>query len=140
MRAQILLADAAQVSPDGKVHLLGLGWQFTVTPTPPSAVVVLVHVPWDEANRKHTMAVDLVTSDGNPVMLPLPDGGLTNIHLETQFEVGRPPGLRQGSDIIFPFAAAMGPMPLQKGQRFEWRLKIDGAEDPSWHVTFDTKG
>jgi hypothetical protein len=139
VQAQILLADAAQVSPDGKVHVLGLGWQFTTSPTTPSAVVVLVHVPWDEANRKHTMALDLVTADGHPVMLPLADGSLTNIRVETQFEVGRPPGLRQGSSITFPFSAVIGPMPLQKNARFEWRLKIDGKEDPSWRVTFDTR-
>jgi hypothetical protein len=63
MDAVVLLADSAATDATGKVHALGLGWTMTSSPTPPMAVVVLFHVPWDQSNVKHNMVLELVDSD-----------------------------------------------------------------------------
>jgi hypothetical protein len=38
-------------------------------------------------------------------------------------EVGRPPGLPEGTPLDAPLVVSFGPMPLQPG-RYEWRLEI----------------
>lgn len=139
MRAQILLADSAQG--DGatnKVHALGLGWSTTVTPTPPSAVIVLLGIPWDQTNKKHKLRLDLVDSDGNaPLIAQGPDGSPAGLFVEQEFEVGRPPGLPAGFDIDHSLAITLGPgLPLQAGQIYEWRLEIDGHHESEWSARF----
>src|SRR5207249_7237951 len=53
MRATLLLADAAQVSPDQKLHALGIGWTFTGPQfAGPMALVAIIEVGWNEANRR----------------------------------------------------------------------------------------
>ena len=137
MEATLFLADAAQVSPDGKLHALGIGWSVTTSPmTAPSTVGIILHVPWDETNRKIKWTLDLIDGDGRPVQLPAGPGNATSIHMENEIEVGRPPGIRQGSAINVPFAVNVGPMPLPAGTTFEWVLRIDPKE---WRTAFATR-
>src|SRR5580765_7312875 len=124
MEAHILLADAAQRSPEGKIHALGLGWTVTSTPLPPQSVVVFIKVPWDQANEPHQALLTLIDEDGRPVMPHGPEGG--EVEIQTDFETGRPAGVPRGMplDVALTFAIAPG-MPLPPGG-YVWRLEIDG--------------
>ncbi|MGH7727991.1 MAG: DUF6941 family protein [Vulcanimicrobiaceae bacterium] len=120
----MLLADAAQVTPDGKLHALGLGWGVTPSPmTSPAAIAMIFHVPWDEANRKFGFSLQLLDGDGGPVMLPGPSGSIA-IRFEQQMEVGRPPGIKPGTTLNAPFVVSVGPMPLQADSTFEWVVQV----------------
>ena len=66
MRVTLMLADSAQVA-DGKLfYILGGGWSITGPPAP-SAIALLVEVPWDQTNRRLEWRFELVDSDGYPV-------------------------------------------------------------------------
>jgi hypothetical protein len=89
MRVTLMLADSAQVS-EGKLFILGGGWSVTGPPAP-SAIAMLVEVPWDQTNRRLEWRLELVDSDGYPVMTPDGEGGETAIVMGGEFEVGRSP-------------------------------------------------
>ncbi len=126
LEAVLLLADAAQVDPGGKLHILGCGWSATSSPTSPHAVVALIKVPWDRANQPLPLSLTLLDEDGDAVRLPgsVVEQGLV---LESTVEVGRPAGLAPGTPLHVPFAVNVPSLPLPPG-RYEWRLRVaDGT-------------
>lgn len=136
LEATLFLADSAQVS-DGKLYALGIGWTLTSSPlSAPSAVGMILRVPWSETNRKIRWSLDLLDADGKAVQLQTAPGTLSPIHMENELEVGRPAGIKHGSSINVPFAVNVGPMPLPPDTTFVWVLKV---EDQSWHVSFATR-
>jgi hypothetical protein len=113
MKATLLLCDAAQVDPAGKVHILGAGWTVVSvargTPVLAHAVVAIVHVPWNETHEPHRLRLRLEDEDGRPVMIgPAPDQLAPLIH-EQQIEVGRPPGAPEGITFDVPVVVTVGP-------------------------------
>ena len=86
-----MLADAAQQTPDGKVHVLGGQWDRIVTaglPTthPSLAIVLVVRVEYTEALQRYEIRVELA-KDGE-LMGPASIGHL---------QVGHPPTLAPGA-------------------------------------------
>jgi hypothetical protein len=136
MMATMLLADAAQAI-DNKLYVLGGGWSITGPDPTPSAIALALKVPWDEANAPHELRIELLDSDGDPVLAGEPEP--QPIVIQSQFEVGRPPGVRPGTPIDLTFAVGIGPMALPPGGRFEWRLTIDGNSEAHWHAAFSTR-
>lgn len=137
MRVTMLLADAAQVA-NGKLYLLGGGWSITGPQVPPMAVALKIDVPWNEANRRHSWKLSLVDGDGQAVQVPGPEGP-QEVFAGGEFEVGRPPGLAEGSDIDLPLAVNMGPLPLPAGNRYAWRLWIDDDTHADWVRPFTVR-
>ena len=138
MMATIMLADAAQAI-DNKLYVLGGGWSITGPDPTPSAIAIALKVPWDEANARHDMRIELIDADGRPIVVGSePDGG-NPVVIESHFEVGRPPGLRPGTPIDLAFAVNISPLPLPPGGRYEWRLSIDGQSEAHWHAAFSTR-
>jgi hypothetical protein len=136
IEAQIILCDAAQVDPLGKVHMLGAGWSLTSTPTGPSAVAVLLKVPWDRANQPLGVSLRLVTADGQPVEVE----GYPMLGVEHKIEVGRPPGLSPGTPIDVAFQYTVPPLPLEPG-RYQWRLIVaDDEFSASFQVRLPPQG
>ena len=135
MMATLMLADAAQAI-DNKLYVLGGGWSMTGPDPSPSALAIALKVPWDEANRRHDLRVELLDADGRPITLG-PDE--RPVVIESHFEVGRPPGLRPGTPIDLALAVNLGPVPLPPGGRYEWRLAIDGHSESHWHAAFSTR-
>ena len=126
VKAHLFLADSAQADPTGKLHALGLGWTMTVTPTPPAAVVALIEVEWSESNQPFHVTLELLDADGERVSIPGPIGP-SELVIEGDMETGRPPGHPHGTSQFVPLTLNVaGGMPLQVGQRYQWRLSIDG--------------
>lgn len=136
MRATLLLADHAVVA-EGKLYINGGGWSVT-TGGAPSAIAVKLDVPWDRTNQRLQLRLRLVGQDGEPVVVPGPEGPQPVV-IAAEAEVGRPPGLAHGADIDFPLAFQIGPLPLEPGQRYQWVLDIDGETREDWRLTFSTR-
>ena len=130
MRVTIMLADAAQES-GGKLYILGGGWSVTGPEIPPSALALKIDVPWDQANRRHTWTLALMSEDGEPVEI---NGEA--IRIEGEFEVGKPAGAAPGSYIDVPIAVNLGSLPLPRGRRYVWLLAIDGETSTDWDREF----
>lgn len=104
--AVVLLCDAAQADPFGRMHMLG-AW-----------LVCDVHA--DSAS------CGLIDADDAPVSVP----GMTVIRVEQTIEVGRPPGMAPGSMIDAAFQISVPPLPLPPG-RYQWRLDVGDQQFPS---------
>lgn len=134
MHAQLLLADNAQVV-NGKLYLLGGGWN-QIGPKPTGmAVVIRFLVPWDETNQKHRWALRLLDEDGHPVVIGSGDGARP-VEISGQFEAGRPVGTEPGTETSIPVAVNVGALPLPAGKRLEWRLFVDEQTQESWRESF----
>jgi hypothetical protein len=118
----LLLCDAAAVS-DGKLFILGGGWSFVAAETPFNmALAILVAVPWDETNKRFEIAAKLMTEDGELVQVNDQEVVATG-----QMEVGRPPGVKPGSDLNAPIAFTFNGVNLLVGG-YRWELLIDGKQ------------
>lgn len=133
-RVTMMLADHAQVA-EGKMFISGGGWSVTGTPTQPSALAVLLQVPWADANRKIPFKLRLVNADGQPVQQQTVSGEPAPVEITGEFEVGRPPGLLEGTMLDAPLAANVPPLLLAPG-RYVWELWLDGETKSAWQVTF----
>lgn len=138
MNVTMILADSAQAV-GGKLYILGGGWSFIGPEPSPMALAIKVDVPWDQTNRKHKLRLELVDSDGEAVTVPGLEGESEALVIEGDFEVGRPPGMKPGTPIDFPFAINLGPLPLELDRRYVWQLSIDGDTDAAWRVAFTTR-
>lgn len=137
MKVTLILADAAQVA-EGKLYVMGGGWNVTGPDPVPFAIGGIIEVPWSETNKKHTFRFELIDLDGNAVMAETPEGAQP-VAINGGFELGRPPGVRAGSFLPWPFAISGGPMPLPPASHFEWRFSIDGNAHEDWKLAFSTQ-
>jgi hypothetical protein len=138
MKVTMLLADYAIVA-DGKLVIVGGGWSVIGPQPVPFAIALKIEVPWDQANTKHKMRLELVDADGDPVLVPT-DGGIEQqLAIEGEFETGRPPGLKPGTPLDVMLAVNVPPQPIAAGSRYEWRLSLDGHTDEDWHLGFTTR-
>jgi len=88
----------------------------TSVPTRPMSVAMFLRIPWDRANQRLPMTLELLDADGQPVSL---DGQVVAIPAE--IEASRLPGLEHGSMLDAAYAVTVGSLPLTPG-RYEWRL------------------
>jgi hypothetical protein len=137
MNVTLMLCDGAQAV-NGKLYILGGGWNVTGPAPTPSAIAVLVRVPWDEANRRHRLRLELVTEDGAPVTVGGPDGQQP-VLINAEFEVGRPAGHRAGRPLPVTLGISIGPLPLAPDSHFEWRCSIDDETREDWRLEFSTR-
>lgn len=120
----ILLCDAAQVA-DGKLFILGGGWTLTGPGPFVHGLAMKLEVPWGQANRPHKIEASLHDEDGQVVALGDPP---TPVGFETEFEVGRPPGIVEGTRLDLPFAVNLGAIELPPGRGYVWSIRISGVE------------
>jgi hypothetical protein len=137
-RATMLLADSAQAV-GGKLYVLGGGWSICGPDPMPMAIAVDIKVPWHLAAEEHTFRLQLLNADGRPVTVEN-DSGEQQISLEGTFRVGEPvPGVKAGTPMDGCLAVNVGPIPLPSGDRFEWRLWINGQTREDWNLGFTTR-
>lgn len=137
MRVTMLLADAAQAV-GGKLYVLGGGWSVIGATPAPMAIAIKIDVPWSETDVRHRWTLDLIDQDGRPVLVPAA-AGAEPVTISGEFQVGRPPGLAEGTPIDLPLAISVGPLALPPGTRCVWQLSIDGRTAPDWQLAFDVR-
>ena len=134
----MMLADAAQ-EVGGKLYVLGGGWSITGPEPVPMAIALKLEVPWDRTNLQHSLLLELLDEDGEPVPVPGQDGEEVALQVTGEFEAGRPAGIKPGTPIDSALAVNFGPLPLEGGRRYQWRLSIDGETDEDWTLGFSTR-
>lgn len=127
---RMILCDAAQAEATGKLHMLGAGWSVLWPPIPATAVALLIQVPWDRTNQVISLVTDLVDSDGHPVTVPGANGEPEPVRATGQIEMGRPPGVKPGTELSASFVVNVPSLPLGFG-RYTWRVSIDGEPGDS---------
>jgi len=122
LRGLILLCDAAEVL-NGKLYILGGGWtKILITPQRPTVnltISAVVYFSWVDTNQQKTIDISLFTQDGHLVNI-----NDNPIQVRGPVEVGRPPGLVNGTEIELPLATRFEGLELSAG-RYEWRMSID---------------
>ncbi len=123
MEATVMLADWAEAI-NGKLYIQGGGWSRVPAAGGPirCALAIKLDVPWSDANTQHQLVIRLVDADGRPVS---PSEGQPPVEIEASFEVGRPPGLRQGTALDVALAPNFIGIPLPVG-RYRFTLEVDG--------------
>lgn len=136
MEVAFILADAAQVSPDGKVHILGAGWRICGPAVGPHTVVALVSMAGHELGVDHTFTLDLVDEDGHPVVVETPQGQMT-VRAEGTISGEGAPELPFAAPADVPFVVPIGGgLPLRPGSTYVWQLWLDGETRDDWRCSF----
>jgi len=133
----MMLCDAAQVA-DGKLYVLGGGWSLIGPDPMPSAIAMKIDVDWTEVDQPHHWELFLLDEDGQPALAETVDGPQA-IEVRGDFEVARPAEVAAGSPVDVALALNFGPLPLRAGDRYTWRLAIDGETHDDWSLAFATR-
>jgi hypothetical protein len=133
----MLLADSAQVA-DGKLFILGGGWSVTGPDPTPSAVAIKVAVDSHEFNVPHHWELFLEDADGQQVRFETPEGSQI-IEVRGDFSATAPADVPEGTPVDVPIAVNFGPIPLSDGERYTWRMVVDGETLPGGLVSFTTR-
>ena len=116
----LILADAAQIV-GGKLYLMGGGWDVLTAnagfPVQQRCTIAAAFtIPWHETNRPHDVDIEITDGDG---------AGMGTI--SGKVEVGRPPGLPQGSDQRAQLTAEM-PLTFQVPGTYVIIARVNGEE------------
>lgn len=133
----MLLCDSAQVA-EGKLYVLGGGWSIIGPEPTPTAIALKLELAWAEIERAHHWELFLQDADGQDVMVETPEGPRP-VEVRGDFQVGRPMELPEGSPLDVSLAVNLGPIPLEPGGRFSWRLTVDGQSDDEWIAPFTVR-
>lgn len=130
------MCDAAQAGADSKSHILGAGWRICGPVLQPHAVVAIMSFDSFEQSAEHTVRLELIDQDGQPVVVATPQGPMM-MRNEGVVVVQPVPDVPHGMDVDVPFVAEVGPgLPLKPGGRYVWQLWIDGETKDDWRVSF----
>lgn len=138
IKITLLLADSAQAV-NGKLYILGGGWSITGPEPHPMAVAIKIEVPWDQANEEHRFRLVLIDADGNEILVKDEQGIDNIIEVNGEFETGCPPGLIKGTPLDVVLAINIGPIPLNPGERYAWKLYINDETHNEWSLGFSTR-
>lgn len=134
----MLLADAAQVA-EGKLYIMGGGWEVCGPEPTPMALAVKVEIPPSQARRKHTWSLVLVDASGEPVLLTA-DGEKSAVVIHGEFgRVEDPKSASAKGPVHLRFAINVAPLPLEPGSSYAWRLTIDNQTRRDWLASFRTR-
>lgn len=135
MRLSLFLADYAAADGSGKVNALGLGWTTITTPLPSFGVVIFLDIDWSETNHPHRVTCELLTDDGQPVMVPGPVGS-QRLRFEVGVEAGRPPGTIHGTALRSPLTVNVGAGVALPPGRYQWRASVEGFNEATATESF----
>jgi hypothetical protein len=125
VEADLLLCDHAEAV-NGKLYINGGGWSLLFAPGVPIAIylAILVTVEWHETNVKHQLVAELRTVDGEFVENGDPP---QPVRIGAELEMGRPPGIKPGTQLNAPIALGFGGLALAEGG-YVWHLKLGEQE------------
>ena len=130
MRAIVLLARSGHLDNNGTLHALGLGWTTSPTPTAQHVLIVFVEVAWSETGTEFPIRAELVDGDGTRVAQTE----------QSVINARRQPIHPEGTPVTIPFIATIPPLNLTSGQRYQWRVTIDGQMHEDWLAGFTVTG
>jgi hypothetical protein len=134
----MLLADAAQVA-EGKLYIIGGGWEVCGPEPTPMALAVKVEIPKSQVRRKHTWSVTLIDASGEPVLLTA-DGEKSTVAIHGEFgRIGDPKSLPTEGPAHLRFAVNIAPLRLEPDSSYAWRLTIDNQTRRDWQASFRTR-
>jgi len=112
----------------------GIGANLVPPGTNPPYIVnlgigILVTVPWDLSNQQHEVEIQLVTEDGQPVLVPSAPGSTQPVHARLAFNVGRPSTMTIGDDQQVCLAVNMPGLPLAALGKYEFIVRTDGNSE-----------
>lgn len=84
------------------------------------ALAIKLSIPWDQANQPLNVRAALYDEDRHPIVLeghPVELGG--------ELEVGRPPGMKQGTPLDAHFVLNFDGLSIGPGG-YVWELEVDG--------------
>ena len=117
--AHALIADHAEIV-NGKLYLMGGGWDRFFAPNLPAqirvAIAVGVRVGWEETNKP--IAVHIYVED---------DDGKELVRIDGQVNVGRPPNLPPGFEQLAQMAANV---PVNIANHGGYRVRILAGDGP----------
>jgi hypothetical protein len=118
-----LIADHAEAV-NGKLYVTGgcwnrLGVAGLPATQPHFTVAATLHVPWDAANERHVLALDLIDADGH---------SLLQEPVANAFESGRPAGTRPGDESLVVLAFHFNGLTFAEVGTKEFVLGVDGEE------------
>jgi hypothetical protein len=124
VEADLLLCDHAEAV-NGKLYINGGGWNAIFAPGRPISVYLaaLITLDWNEANIRHQLVAELLTEDGEVVENGDPP---QPVSVNAQMEVGRPPGVRPGTELVAPMVLGFQGLTLPEGG-YVWRLTAGDA-------------
>jgi hypothetical protein len=137
VKVTLLLCDAAQAV-NGKLYVLGGGWSISGPGPVSMALAIKIEVPWDQANRRHRLRLVLLDADDRAVTAPTPTGEQP-VQIATEFEAGRPAGLRPGTPLDVTMAINLGALPLPPDGRYVWRCFVNDETREDWQLGFSTR-
>src|SRR5215472_1174778 len=114
------------------------GGGISATLMPPSAnppymvnlgIGIMVTVPWNLTNQQHEVEIQLVSEDGQQVLVPSAPGSTQPVHVRLAFNVGRPPTITIGDDQQVCLAANMPGLPLAALGKYESVVRVDGNNE-----------
>lgn len=127
----MLLADAAQDAPGGKVSALGIGWTRIPQPVAAFSIIGFAELTGAEAVQPHDLAITLCDLDGNPVMADA-DHVLIRVDVQLQGQVAD--DLEEYECVRLQFAIPIpGGMPVEPGG-YQFKAVID--DDPAQSATY----
>lgn len=119
--SSLMLADFASAV-GNKLYICGGGWSITGPGPVPSAIAVDLKIPWDRRGETHTLRFELFDSDGQPVLVPTPQG-VQPLWIQGEIQVGDvDPAVKPGMPLDAAFAVVLGPILLAPGGRYVWQL------------------
>ena len=133
----MLLCDSALVA-EGKLFILGGGWSVIGPQPTPMAIALKLDVAWTELEDAHHWEMFLEDADGKEIIFDTPEGPRP-VEVRGDFQVGRPQGAIEGARVSVNLAINIGPLPFTPGQRFNWKLVIDGQAKEEWVLSFSTR-
>jgi hypothetical protein len=125
MEADLLLCDHAEAV-NGKLYINGGGWNVLFAPNTPVSVflAILVTIEWDETNIRHELVAELRTADGELVENGDPP---QDVRVNARMEVGRPPGIKPGTQLVGPVVMGFQNVVLPEGG-YVWHLNVGEQE------------
>jgi hypothetical protein len=135
MRVDAVLCNHAEVQ-NNLLYISGGGVEAVQVPPGhpgPYGVTVglglVVTVPWSGTHQQHTVEIDMLSEDGQPVMVPTSPEEAEPLHMQFQFTVGRPPDVPSGDEQHICLAANLPGLPVPSLGTYVFRLTVDGVVD-----------
>ena len=133
----MLLCDHVTVA-EGKFYINGGGWSLTGPDPTPMGIALLIGVPWSSAGSDVHFKLQLVLTDGHPVLANAASGG-GPIAIEGNVHVDSPIGMSPGAHLDVPLAINFPSLELPAGERLIWELELNGQRDSDWRLPFQTR-